>query len=314
MSRLVRSPACPRWHRVFHWRWQRWLVAGLLPLLVACGPTTQDGVRLYAENQFADALPVLQMHAAREDAVASFFLAQMYERGDGVTADMEKAANLYMTSAKRGLPQAQAVVAALQSTNPAKNDISTLLQTLQRIADSNPDAGLLRLCEVLHNLASAASDGSYQTEFVQCTEQLRSVDDASALRLQASGYLTGAAGSKDFAKSAELAEQAATAGDIRAHAMLAASYAEGLGKPQDFLRAYAYASTALALGDGLMSENRRKEIERLQKRALRNLSKEDQARAAQLAEQLKEKAAPLLESWNQEHRFAWALRSPPASS
>ncbi|NQD37729.1 sel1 repeat family protein [Permianibacter sp. IMCC34836] len=309
MSRLVRWSA-RRWQFSLRWRWPRWLVAGLLPLLAACGPTTQDGVRLYAENQFAEALPVLQMHAAREDAVASFFLAQMYERGDGVAADMEKAANLYMTSAKRGLPQAQAVVAALQSANPAKNDIPTLLQTLQRIADANPDAGLLRLCEVLHNLASAAADGSYQTEFMQCTEQLRSSDDASASRLQASGYISGAAGSKDFAKSAMLAEQAAAEGDIRAHAMLAASYAEGLGKAQDFLRAYAHASTALALGNGVMSENRRKEIERLQKRAFRNLSKEDQARAEQLAEQIKQKTAPLLESWNQEHRFAWALQQP----
>jgi len=294
-------------------RWQSQiralLLTGLLSLLVACGPTVQDGVRLYSEEKFSEALPILQIHAAREDAVASYFLAQMHERGDGVKAEPEKAANLYATAAKRGLPHGIATVAALQIAASNRNNIPELLQTLERIATHDPEAALLRWCEVLHNLASAAEDGAYQADFLSCTDRLLASDDASALRLLAAGYISGAAGAKDFAKSASNAEQAAGKGDIRAHALLAAAYAEGLGKPQDFVRAYAYAHTALVLGGAVMSEGRKKEMDRLQTRAFRNLSQNSQAEAEALAGRLKENSQRLMRVWDQQHRFAWALKT-----
>jgi uncharacterized protein len=284
------------------------IVAGL-GTLAACGPTPQEAVRLYSEGKFQEAHELLQLHASRKDPIASYFLAQMYERGDGVKPDLDRAVNLYMSAATRGLPQGQAALAALQSTAAEGEQLAEVLATLNRVAEQQPEAGLPRLCEALLYLASKYPDIDYGSEFLSCATKLQQLDELTALRLQASAYVSGALGEKDFNKGAIFAEQAAKQGDVGAHAILAAAYAEGLGKPQDFLRAYAHANVAVALSAGTMSDSRRNELERLQKRAFRNLSQQAQQSASELAGKLKESTSTLQRNWNLEHRFAWALQT-----
>lgn len=281
-----------------------------LPWLAGCnGPTTPDGVQRYADGDYAAARDILQLRSTRNDPVASYFLAQMYERGDGVKADLDRALNLYMSAASRGLPQGQAALAALQSTAADGNQLALRLQTLHQVADQHPEAGLPRLCEALLYLAIKDQETDYATDFLACSEKLLGYDAASAQRLLASANVSGALGKKDFDKGARFAEQAAEAGDAGAHAILAAAYAEGLGKPRDYGRAYAYAMAALVLGSNNMSAARKTELDRLQQRAFRNLSPTQQQAASKLAEQLKTAAAAQKRSWELEHRFGWALHS-----
>lgn len=307
------------------WLWPRYLAMLVLaPLLGGCGPSTQDGVRLYAEGQFQQAREVFLVKAVHNDPIANYFLAQMYERGEGVEADLDKAVNQYMAAATRGLPQGQAALAALQATAAEGPALAERLQALQTLASQHPEAGLPRLCETLLYLAgksltkktpdaetpaAAATETGYGSDFLACAENLQAYDEVTALRLLASAHVSGALGSKAFDQGANYAEQAANQGDIAAHAMLAAAYAEGLGKPQDFQRAYAHANTALTLSAGQISSGRRNELERLQKRAFRNLSQADQQAATKLAAQLKENTGDQHRRWELEHRFGWAMQA-----
>ena len=136
-------------------RWLAMAVLAMGPLLSGCnGPTTQDGVRHYADGEFQQAREILQLRVTRNDPVANYFLAQMYERGDGVKADLDRAVNLYMSAASRGLPQGQAALAALQTTAAPPETLPSLLATLERLASEHPDAGLPRQCEALLYLAN----------------------------------------------------------------------------------------------------------------------------------------------------------------
>lgn len=286
---------------------------GIAALLSACnGPTTQDGVRLYADGKFAEAREILQIRTTRNDPVANFFLAQMYERGDGVTADLDRAVNLYMSAASRGLPQGQAALAAMQATGAQGEALDRLLQTLAELATQHPDVGLPRQCEVLLYLANKDAETDYGSEFLSCADKLQQHDEVLANRLLASAHASGVLDKKDFEKAATFADKAAAEGDYGAHAILAAAYAEGLGKPQDFARAYSHANTAVALAGKLMSANRRTELERLQQRAFRNLSQAEQRAAEQMAAKWKQSGADNLRRRELEHRFSWALQANPS--
>ncbi len=292
---------------------RRWLHRGLglvgVVMVAACspGPDTRSAIQLYADGKVSEAMPVLQLHAARKDPVANYFLAEMYLRGDGVEANAEKALNLLMAAAGRGLPRGRAALAALQSTDTRQRNLPALLATLNEVASSHPEAGLLPLCEVLHNLALGSDGDQYATEFTECVERLQEQDEASASRLQASWLVSGKAGEKDFAKSADLAERAVQGGDLRALSMLAASYAEGLGRPRDFGRAYAYSYAALTLAGPQMSPARRSSMETIQKRALKNLSQNETRMAEALARKIRDEAVNANQEWNLTYRFGWAL-------
>ncbi len=294
---------------------RRWLFRGLslcgVLALTACspGPDTRTAVQLYADGKVAEAMPILQLHASRKDPIANYFLAEMYLRGDGVEANAEKALNLLMAAAGRGLPRGRAALAALQSTDIRARNLPALLTTLNEVANQHPDAGLLPLCEVLHNLALGDDGDQYATEFTECAERLLEQDEASASRLQASWLVSGKAGDKDFAKSAELAERAVQGGDLRALSMLAASYAEGLGRPRDFRQAYAYANAALALAGPQMSPARRSSMETIQKRALKSLSQNEARLAEAQARKIRDEAVNANQEWNLTYRFGWALAS-----
>lgn len=295
---------------------RRWLFRGLslcgALALVACspGPDTRTAVQLYADGKVAEAMPILQLHAARKDPIANYFLAEMYMRGDGVEANAEKALNLLMAAAGRGLPRGRAALAALQSTDTRARNLPALLTTLNEVASQHPDAGLLPLCEVLHNLVLGNDGAQYATEFTECVERLQEQDETSASRLQASWLVSGMAGDKDFAKSVELAERAVQGGDLRALTMLAASYAEGLGRPRDFSQAYAYANAALTLAGPQMSAARRSSMETIQKRALKSLSPNEVRMAEALARKIRDEAVNANQEWNLTYRFGWALATP----
>lgn len=266
-------------------------------------------MQLYADGHYQEAREILQKRASRNDPIANYFLAQMYERGDGVTADLNHALNLYMLSASRGLPQGQAALAALQATAAEGDALANLLQTLQDLADQQPEAGLPRHCEALLYLAIKDTETDYGSGFLSCADKLSAYDAVLANRLRASAEFAGVLGKKDNAKGVSYATQAADEGDPGAHAILAAAYAEGLGKAQDFRRAYAHAATAIALGDKLLSDKRRKEMERLQKRAFRNLSQSAQREAEKLAGSFKASGEEKLRDRERTHRFGWAMQT-----
>ncbi len=98
--------------------------AGVLCVLALFAPaaagqsTTEDGIRAVLRGDYQAAARVLRPLAddeARPDPVAQFFLAILYETGQGVPADMGRACRLFQRSSTREHPfsEQSAAVAAI---------------------------------------------------------------------------------------------------------------------------------------------------------------------------------------------------------
>ncbi|TDQ45597.1 tetratricopeptide repeat protein [Permianibacter aggregans] len=283
----------------------------LLPWLAGCdAPNTRQAVELYAEGKYKEALPIFINAAGRRDPVAYYFMARMYERGQGVDADPAKAMNLYMNAANEGLDRGRAAVAAFQAGNQI--EVDKQLAILQSIAENDPSSGLAWYCEALHQLSNDPRSEYDYTELLQsCINQLRGVDQATAFRLLSSAYAGGLGVKKDPAKALSFAEQAAEAGDIKAHSSIAYGYYEGVDRPSDLVKAYAHAHTALVLGGKTMSIERRTAMEQLIKTISRRMSAGQMAQGKQLAEQVRKNAEQSHKTWLQQQLIDWAMNYQP---
>lgn len=279
--------------------------------LIGCErPSSREAVELYAQGRYREALPKLIDGAGRRDPVANYFLARMYERGDGVEADSTKAMNLYMSAANEGLKRAHAAVAAYQLVN--RIDTERQLGILANLAETDPESALSWYCEALHQLSiDERSEFDYSELFTDCVEKLREIDEATAFRLLSSAYAGGIGVDKDPARSLSYAEQAAAAGDVRIQSSLAYAYFEGIGKPSDLVRAYAHTYTALVLAGKDMSTQRRSEMETLIRLINRRMSAGQLAAGKALAEQVRKDAEQRFQAWRQRHQIDWALKDQP---
>ena len=69
--------------------------------------TFDEGVQLYNDEKYADALRVFTSLEARGEVRAAYALGVMYANGQGVEANIQKASNYYMKAAKQGHSDAQ---------------------------------------------------------------------------------------------------------------------------------------------------------------------------------------------------------------
>jgi len=74
----------------------------------------QDGVNAYFDGDYAVALENLKPAADADDAIAQFYLGEMYLRGKGVDLDFEQAAAWYEKAATNGHADAQAAIGSLE--------------------------------------------------------------------------------------------------------------------------------------------------------------------------------------------------------
>lgn len=74
----------------------------------------QAGIDAYLDGDYARALEYLKPEAEADDAVAQFFLGEIYLRGKGVAQDFEQAAAWYERAAVNGHSEAQAAIGSLE--------------------------------------------------------------------------------------------------------------------------------------------------------------------------------------------------------
>lgn len=73
----------------------------------------QQALRFYQQNDYQQAVPLLQSLAEKGEPVAQGVLGMMYELGQGVEQDYRNAAKLFYASAKQGMAQSQFDLAML---------------------------------------------------------------------------------------------------------------------------------------------------------------------------------------------------------
>ena len=89
---------------------------GVLLLLFSCAARADfnDGVVALMAGKFETALQVfVPLAEANDHAYAQYFLARMYERGEGLTPDRKLAAKWYRKAAEKGVNDAQLRLASM---------------------------------------------------------------------------------------------------------------------------------------------------------------------------------------------------------
>jgi hypothetical protein len=107
-------------------------VAVLAPCAVGAQTTTADGVQALIRGDYQTAVRILRPRAAEDaaqpDPLAQFFMAMLYDSGQGVTRNSMRACGLYLSAAK--------------PANPLMNQSLELAQSMQ-LQWSGPFAGHL---------------------------------------------------------------------------------------------------------------------------------------------------------------------------
>ena len=90
----------------------------LLATPAAAQPTTEDGIRAVLRGDYRAAVRILRPlaeDAAQPDPVARFFLAVLYDTGQGVRPDQSRACGLFLGAATRANPFAEQSAAIAES-------------------------------------------------------------------------------------------------------------------------------------------------------------------------------------------------------
>lgn len=102
----------------------------LLAVPAAAQSTTEDGIRAMLRGDYRAAASILRPLAedtARPDPVAQFFLAALYDTGNGVKADMGRACALFARSALREHPFAEQSAAIARNMREQLGDGASML-------------------------------------------------------------------------------------------------------------------------------------------------------------------------------------------
>lgn len=104
--------------------------------------TFDEGVQLYNDEKYADALTVFTSLEARGEVRAAYALGVMYENGQGVEANIQKASNYYMKAAKQGHSDAQNNLGIMLLTGKGgKKDFEQAYQLFEQSASQNNKYG-----------------------------------------------------------------------------------------------------------------------------------------------------------------------------
>lgn len=165
------------------------------------------------------AFTLAERAASAGDTRAMRYLARAYEKGDGVSANAERAAQWY---AKAGIER---------PARKPKRTASVRRQPSPLIAKAQQMEADGRLSEALALYEQAARAG-----------------DTEAMLRAGSAYASGLGAAQDIDRAARWYSQAAQAGNVEAQYRLGMAYADGLGVNKDIAQARYWLEKAAARG------------------------------------------------------------------
>lgn len=176
--------------------------------LLAIAGNLEKGITLYDTKKFNEAFPLIEKEARQGNAKAEFYLAMMYDYGNGTKQNTKKAVYWYKKSAAQGNPKAMYNLAYMYSHGTGvETDSKKAFELYQQSAEKG-------IPEAQFNLAL----------------------------MYAKGKGTG----QDYVKAFQWFHKAALQGNDDAQYNVAVSYTEGRGIPQDYTQALYWYEKAAA--------------------------------------------------------------------
>lgn len=215
---------------------RRTTLAVCLATFAACNSPVTQGLRAHADADFAAAHDAWAYAANLGDADAHFLLGTLFERGEGVPVDRERAAHHYTQAAQAGHADAAVNLGALALQAGDRTSAHTWFQ---RGADAGSPAGMYNLGALL----LTAKQPHTQAALDWLTRAARH-EHAGAAYLLGLAYLGECGAPADARAALHSMRQAADAGYARAEHVLGTWYLEGRHVTQSAPAAYKWLMRA----------------------------------------------------------------------
>jgi TPR repeat protein len=212
---------------------------------------TDKGIKLYQNQQYSQALPLLKTGSQKGKAAAHYYLARIYEQGLAIPKDIPQAIKLFKLAAveKHHLSQTKLGMLHIYGLNVLQ-DFETGLKYLQQAATKNPEAQFILGTLYLQGLA-------VEKNLTQAAKWLLKAARSQHLLAQiytAQNYITGSGLPQNPTKAFYWYKQAANYGNLQAMLELANAYKQGIGTKKDQIQAHIYYNLAAARGSQLAQQ------------------------------------------------------------
>lgn len=182
----------------------------------------KDGVQYYQNGQYKEAFSLLQKSADSGNAIASFYLGEIYRKGYGVKKDGNMACYRYLESARRGHQDAYL--------------LTSVCHYLGKGMEKNDDEAFKWGKKVMEEI-----DESRLSEY----------DRERHAILMSDLYVKGKGTLQDFSEAAKWAGKAAELGDSESQAMMAFFLFSGKGVLKDTQAARYWAEKSANQGNAM---------------------------------------------------------------
>lgn len=214
---------------------------------IAFASDFEAGRQAFEKGDFAGALKEWQPLAEQGAPLASYNLALMYAKGQGVKQDYSEAAKWYQKAAEKGIPEAQYNLGMLYSNGlGVPKDYTEAAKWFQKAAekgDVNAENNLGTLYD--------AGEGSFRN-FAEAEKWYRKAAEKGNSNAQFNlgvMYDLGQGVKSDFTEAEKWYRKAADQWNEGALCNLAILYYNGQGVPRDLIQAHAYFLLAQEAGD-----------------------------------------------------------------
>ncbi len=177
-----------------------------------------EGKEAYEKDDYETALRELQPLAEEGHAEAQFYLAKMYDGGNGVAQNYKEGVKWYKLSAEQGVVDAQVVLGAIYATG-----------------------------------VGASKDYKESVKWYRLAAEQGNADAQNAMGVR---YKNGDGVPQNYREAAKWYKLSAEQGDAIAQLNLGFMYASGQGISQDYIRAHMWYNISASNGDERGGENR----------------------------------------------------------
>ncbi|MEO8667393.1 MAG: hypothetical protein ABI399_02690 [Bauldia sp.] len=225
---------------------------------VAAG-ARKDGARLLGDlyrladapnRDAAKAAQFYQQAADLGDPWAMFALADLVSRGDGVTADFDRARTLLEGAVAGGAAKDgwRQIGELYRLADPKRRNLAEAAEAYQKAADLGDIGAMLTLAEMVRTGNGAPADFIRSRKLLENAIAAGAVKDGA--RLLGDLYRFADKPNRDPARAAKSYRRAIELGDTFAMLALARMTASGDGVPADFNKAVGLVDDAIAAGTG----------------------------------------------------------------
>lgn len=216
--------------------------------LAAIAGNLESGIKLYDQQRFKEAFPLIKKEAEKGNTEAQFYVGKMYELGEGTQKNIKKAVYWYQKAVEKNNRKAENNLANLYAEGDGvEKDLKKAFELYSRAANQGTASAQFNLAMMYRK--GEATEKNYEESF---NLFLKAANSGYKRAMHAVGiaYQFGKGVPVDRGEAAKWYEKAAEQNYLPSIQNLGALYmADGDGLSEDWDKTYYWSQKGLELGD-----------------------------------------------------------------